>query len=122
MGKILIVDDDPLNRDILRARLEMAGHEVHEAVDGEDGFKKSKEERPDLIFTDVMMPKMNGLTLCHILKHDAMTQGIPVVILTAGGDEIERHEQSEAGADAYLSKPCPPQLLNQMIEKFIAPV
>jgi len=114
-----VIDDDPLNRDIMRARLEKAGHEVGEAADGDDGFKKSKEILPDLIFMDVMMPKMDGWTLCRLLKSDAATQAIPIVILTAGGQEIDRPNSLTAGADAYLSKPCQPALLNQMLEKFI---
>ena len=105
MAKILIIDDDPSNRDILHARLEAAGHEVAEAVNGEEGLRLLDTGAPDLVFLDVMMPRVDGWQVCRQIKADPKTKAVPVVMLTALGQEIDQLRGYESGADDYLAKP-----------------
>ena len=105
MSKILIIDDDPANRDILRARLEAAGHEVAEAHDGEKGFQLLVAGRPDLVFLDVMMPRVDGWQICRKIKNNAETKAIPVVMLTALSQQIDQLRGYESGADDFMTKP-----------------
>ena len=105
MARILIVDDDPNNRMILKARLERAGHEVAEAADGRAGLEAGMSSVPDLIFLDGMMPRLDGWQVCRALKADARTAGVPVVILTACTRQIDELRGYESGADEFLPKP-----------------
>ena len=93
------------NRDLLRAQLERLGHEVREAADGQEALDAVGSEEPDLIFLDIAMPKMDGLTVCRQLKGDPGLRLIPVVILTAMNDRGTKLKGIEAGADDFLTKP-----------------
>jgi len=104
MPKILIVDDDVVNRDIIKTRLEAAGYEVAEAANGEEGVNLAQKLPPDLIILDVMMPKVDGLLACRILKSDEKTKSIPIVMLTARSQQLEELRGWESGADEYLTK------------------
>jgi CheY-like chemotaxis protein len=106
MAKLLIVDDEASVRGVLKLRFEKAGHQVIEAGDGEEGLALAKKNLPNLILLDIMMPKMDGLEVCLRLKSDPQTKHIPVVMITAYDQDIERiHRGRETvAADAYYSK------------------
>src|SRR5258708_4928437 len=118
MSKILVIDDDPANRDILRARLEQAGHEVTEAPDGEEGLRCLEAAGLDLVLLDVMMPRVDGLQVCRRIKANPKTKGIPVVMLTALGQQIDQLRGFESGADEYLMKPWDSVKLLELADKW----
>ena len=102
---ILIVDDNPANRDIFETRLAVHGYEIYTASDGEEGLALARERRPDLILLDVMMPKMDGIEVCQHLKGDGELPFIPIILVTAKSDPKDVVAGLEAGADEYLTKP-----------------
>lgn len=104
-AKILVVDDEIRNVKLLEAQLLPRGYDVVTASNGEEALQKVLEERPDLILLDVMMPVLDGFTVCERLKSDTTTRLIPVVIMTALGAVEDRVRGIEAGADDFLSKP-----------------
>jgi class 3 adenylate cyclase len=104
-ARILIVDDNPTNRDILAARLGMHGYELSQAADGEEALAAAKTLIPDLVLLDVMMPKLNGIDACRLLKNDPTLPYIPVILVTAKADTQDVITGLEAGADEYLTKP-----------------
>jgi len=120
MSKILIVDDNLANREILRLRLERLGHEVIEAVDGEEGLLSAEAHSPALIFLDVMMPKKNGWQVCRDLKGNPKTQSTPIVMLTALHEHREEFQSHECGADDYMTKPWAPENLKTIVAKWLA--
>ena len=103
--RILIVDDNETNRDILRSRLGPQGYELLEAADGEEALAAARQQHPDLILLDVMMPKMDGIEACRQLKADASLPFMPVILVTAKSDTKDVVAGLEAGADEYLTKP-----------------
>ena len=104
-SKILIVDDEPFNIDYLEQELEDLGYVTVSARNGREALEKVTVEAPDLILLDVMMPIMDGLTVCRILKGDNETRLIPIVIMTALDGIDDRIKGIEAGADDFLTKP-----------------
>jgi DNA-binding response OmpR family regulator len=102
---ILIVDDEPTNVDMLSQELEEEGYNLLAACDGEEALIKVQEHQPDLILLDVMMPKVDGFTVCRILKGSGKTILIPVILLTALRAHEDRVRGIEAGADDFISKP-----------------
>ena len=102
---ILIVDDEPTNVDMLSQELEEEGYKLLTANDGEDALIKVHEHQPDLVLLDVMMPKVDGFTVCRILKRSGKTILIPVILLTALSAHEDRVRGIEAGADDFISKP-----------------
>ncbi len=105
MDKILVVDDEFIIRDLIRTILEEEGFSVITASEGEEALTKADNELPDLILLDLMMPGKSGLEVCRILKSQAKTKHIPVVMSTALGREVDRTLTKEAGADAHFMKP-----------------
>ncbi|MGH6628315.1 MAG: response regulator, partial [Burkholderiales bacterium] len=103
--RILVVDDNPANVDILRARLEAQGYEVKTAADGEEGLAAVNQHQPDLILLDVMMPKLDGVEVCRRLRADASLPYIPIILVTAKSDSKDVVVALEAGGDEYLTKP-----------------
>jgi adenylate cyclase len=103
--RILIVDDNETNRDILRTRLTPHGYELLEAADGEEAIAATHEHRPDLILLDVMMPKIDGIEVCRRLKVDADLPFTAIILVTARADSKDVVTGLEAGADEYLTKP-----------------
>ena len=103
--RILIVDDNSMNLDILRALLAAHGYEIITATDGEAALAVAREEQPDLILLDVMMPKMNGFEVCRSLKADFSVPFMPIIMVTAKADSKDIVEGLEAGGDEYLTKP-----------------
>lgn len=104
-ASILIVDDSPENRLLLSSQLEMQGYEILQAEDGHEGIEMARRDQPDLILLDVMMPGINGFTVCRQLKADDATRGIPIIMVTALREVQYRIEGIEAGADEFLSRP-----------------
>jgi CheY-like chemotaxis protein len=115
MPKILLVEDQEMNRDMLSRRLKKRGYEVAIAVDGAEGVEKARAESPDLILMDMSLPVMDGWEATRILKGDGTTRSIPVVALTAHAMSTDRDKALEAGCDAYETKPVDlPKLLGTM--------
>lgn len=105
MNTILIIEDQPDMRENIVTILEMEGHTVLEAGNGRDGLAKAREEKPDLILCDVMMPKMDGHEVLQLLREDSSIAGTPFIFLTARGEKSDFREGMNLGADDYLTKP-----------------
>jgi adenylate cyclase len=103
--RILIVDDNETNRDILDARLRIHGYELMQAADGEEALSTARRHLPDLILLDVMMPKIDGVEVCRRLKNDAALPFMPIILVTAKADSKDVVAGLDAGADEYLTKP-----------------
>ena len=104
-GKILIVDDEPFNVDYLEQALADLGYETLSAANGQEALAKVAADAPDLILLDVMMPVMDGFTVCRLLKAQDETRLIPIVIMTALDARADRITGIQAGADDFLTKP-----------------
>ena len=105
MARILLIEDNEMNRDMLSRRLIRRGHEITTAVDGPAGIASATETRPDLILMDISLPGMDGLAATAVLKGDASTRHIPVVALTAHALERDKQSARAAGCDGYITKP-----------------
>ena len=105
MSKILLVEDNEMNRDMLVRRLERRGYEVVTAVDGEDGIRATISEVPDLILMDMSLPVLDGWEAVRRLKGATETQSIPILALTANALADDRQKALEAGCDDYDTKP-----------------
>ena len=109
--KLLIVDDEAHIRMLLEQTLEDLEDEGVEfliAENGEQALETIQEEKPDLVFLDVMMPKMNGMDVCKNVKQDDSLSDVYVIILTAKGQEVDKQKGLELGADRYMTKPFDP--------------
>lgn len=102
---VLVIEDEPDISELLEYNLLKAGFKVYLSANGEDGITQTKKYQPDLILLDIMMPKMTGFEVCRILKSSAATQHIPIVFLTAKGDEQDTVAGLDGGADDYIIKP-----------------
>jgi DNA-binding response OmpR family regulator len=116
MSKILIIDDDRTNREMLRVRLESSGHEVTEASNGEEGLRLSVANLPDLVLLDAMMPKIDGWQVCRQMKSSPITKAVPIIMLTACDEKIDQLRGWESGADDYMGKPWNPAKLLELIQ------
>jgi len=105
MARILVVEDEADLRQVLEFNLTGAGHEVQAVSTGEAGLRKGRERRPDLVLLDLMLPDISGLEVCRQFKTDEALRSIPIIMLTARGDEIDRVVGFEIGADDYVAKP-----------------
>ena len=108
---ILVVDDEPDVLQLVRSSLKNAGFAVITAEDGEEALPLARDRHPALIVLDVMLPAMSGLEICKVLKGNPATAAIPVILLTAKGEEIDRVVGLEIGADDYVTKPFSPREL-----------
>lgn len=120
-GRVLVVDDEEGIRVLCRVNLELGGYEVLEAADGIEALEMARLHRPDLIFLDVMMPRMDGWEVLQHLKEDNATAAIPVVLLTARTSEEDQMKGWGEGILEYLSKPFNPQLLVDWAAAAITP-
>jgi CheY-like chemotaxis protein len=116
MAKILIVEDNPLNRDMLSRRLIRSGHLVLMAGDGRQGITSAQNECPDLILMDMSLPEIDGWEATRRLKSDKATRRIPVIALTAHAMSSDRQKCMEAGCDDYDTKPVDYQRLTAKIQ------
>lgn len=105
MAKVLIIEDELTLADNLASKLRGEGFSVITSPDGEDGLEKVRAEHPDLIVLDIMLPGLDGLTLCRMVQRDPATAHIPIIMLTARSMEVDKIVGLESGADDYLVKP-----------------
>ncbi|MGC9946586.1 MAG: response regulator [Bryobacteraceae bacterium] len=117
MCRILLIEDNELNRDMLRRRLSHRGYDVILAANGRQGIEMARSQKPDVVLMDLSLPEMDGWQAAGILKSDAATRGIPVVALTAHAMLGDRERALEAGCDEYATKPVDLPLLLGMIER-----
>ena len=117
--RVLVVDDHPDNRQILRVLLDNAGYQMIEAEDGEGALAAAEEHRPDLILMDVQLPKLSGLDATRQLRADPKTAAIPIVVITSFALSGDAEKAKAAGASAYLAKPYSPRELLQMIRNLV---
>ena len=116
--KVLVVDDEENIRRLLRS---MLGNKyiVLEAKDGKAAIDIVRSQRPDIILMDIMMPNMDGYTACHTIKRDPATKMIPVIMVTAVGQELNKKLAQEMGADGYITKPFSSQVLLDTVNRFL---
>jgi len=116
---ILVVDDDPVILQLLQVNFEMEGFTVITAADGQEGVHRTRAERPDIVVSDVMMPRMSGLELLQALKGDPRTARIPVLLLTAKAQQTDVVSGLEHGADDYVTKPFEPLELVERVNRLL---
>lgn len=119
MGKVLVVDDEVYILHILDFSLGAEGFEVITANNGELAIEKAKQEKPDLIVLDIMMPVLDGYETCRRLKRESETKNIPVVLLTAKGRDVDKRLGYEVGAVDYIVKPFSPNRLIERIQEIL---
>ncbi len=117
--KILLIDDDPDMAILLKAKVESEPYEIVPVYTGKEGLNRAKEEKPDLIVLDLMLPELNGYKVCELLKKDPEVKDIPVIMFTSRDDEDEIKLGREMGADIYLTKSLDSQELIPAIKKLI---
>jgi two-component system alkaline phosphatase synthesis response regulator PhoP len=117
--KILIVDDEEDILELVQYNLEQNGFLTETAVTGETGLKKARANNPDLIILDLMLPGIGGLDICRLLKSDPNTKAVPIVMLTAKGEEADVVRGLELGADDYVTKPFSPKVLVARIKSVL---
>lgn len=119
-GRILIIDDEADLLETMKYRLSAAGYDVITASDGESGIKRAKEESPDLIIMDVMMPGIDGFETLKRLKGESGTKSIPAIVFSCGKDEEEWAKKSlKGGASGYVVKPFDAEALLFTVERFM---
>ena len=121
VARILIVEDNEMNRDMLSRRLKKRGYDITMAVDGEQGVEAARQEQPDLVLLDMSLPVMDGWTAAGHLKGDERTAGIPIIALTAHALAGDREKTIEAGCDDYDTKPVDINRLVSKIETLLSP-
>ena len=119
-SKILVVDDEPDALEVIGFKLKEAGYIPLTAADGQRAVELVRDERPALVVLDLMLPKIDGLEVCKILRRDPATAGIPIIMLTARASEMDRIVGLELGADDYVTKPFSPRELVLRIKKVLA--
>ena len=111
MARVLVVEDSPDIADLIRHYLERAGHTVDHLLSGREVVSHARSARPDLVILDLMLPGMDGWLVCQALRQDAATAAVPIIMLTARGEEADRVRGLELGADDYVVKPFSPKEL-----------
>lgn len=119
MAKILIAEDERDIRDLIEFTLKYAGHEVIKTSNGADAVDLAPQVKPDLILLDVRMPRMTGYEACRVLKAMDGMKNIPIVFLSAKGQQSEMESGLDAGADAYILKPFAPDHLMQRVAEIL---
>jgi two-component system response regulator RpaA len=119
MARLLVIDDEPDVRWLLRLSLERVGHEVLLAEDGLRGVAMAQRQRPDLILLDLMMPVMDGYGVLDVLRKDDRTANVPILMLTAKALDDDQRRCEEAGATMFLTKPFEPEDLAGTIEDLL---
>ncbi|MBN1385121.1 MAG: response regulator [Elusimicrobia bacterium] len=116
--KILVIEDNPLNREIVEVTLKKEGYNLVLAVDGEDGLQKL-EESPDLVLLDLSLPKISGWDIIKKIRKDKKYKNLPVIALTAHAMVGDREKAIKMGCNAYLPKPCLPKNIIEKVKNFI---
>ncbi len=114
--RILLIEDEEDIAALIKLQAEISGYKLHVEVDGINGFRTVEREKPDLVILDIMLPGMNGLDVCRKIKNTAELKNIPVVLLSAKGEEIDIVLGLELGADDYVAKPFSPKILFSRIK------
>jgi two-component system phosphate regulon response regulator PhoB len=117
--KVLIIEDEKDVGDLLALNLRKSGFRISMAADGVNGLEKAREDRPDFIILDLMLPRMPGLEVCKILRSDPATCQIPILMLTAKAEEVDRIVGLEFGADDYVTKPFSPREIGLRIRAIL---
>ncbi|HXU74916.1 MAG TPA: response regulator, partial [Methylomirabilota bacterium] len=117
--RILIVDDEPEAVELVEFNLKQAGFDVTCAADGAEALAKARAELPNLVVLDLMLPEIDGLEICRMLRRDPATAGLPIIMLTAKAAEIDRIIGLEVGADDYVTKPFSPRELVLRVKKML---
>lgn len=119
--KILVVDDEPNIVKMVESRLKANGYDVISAFDGKEGIEKAKQNKPDLIVLDILMPEMDGTAVAEELKKDAQLRGIPIIFLTCLVEKGEiRDNEHMIGGNLFIAKPFEPDELLSMINQSIS--
>ena len=118
--KVLVCDDEPYIVESVSYVVRKAGFEVVVAEDGEEALEKGRQEKPDLIFLDIMMPKITGYEVCRQLKEDPSTRDTYIVMLTARGQEEDEKKALEMGADEFMTKPFSPRKMRAKLLEILA--
>lgn len=118
-ARILVVDDEPEAVELLEFNLAQAGFTVSSAQDGREALSKARAELPQLIILDLMLPEVDGLEVCKMLRRDDTTARIPIIMLTAKASEVDRVLGLELGADDYVTKPFSPRELVLRVKKIL---
>jgi CheY-like chemotaxis protein len=113
---VLVVDDEPITRNMLRMILSYAGYVIHEAEDGLDALEKIKAHSPDLVLLDVMMPNMDGIDVCKTVRQNETMQDLPIIMLSARAHAADVEAGLAAGATKYLTKPISRKKLLEEVE------
>lgn len=119
MARILIAEDERDIRDLITFTLQFAGHQVFPTSNGEEAYQKAVDIVPDLVLLDVRMPRMTGYEACEQIKANAITRDVPVVFLSAKGQESEVRTGFEAGAEEYILKPFSPEQLVARVREIL---
>jgi two-component system phosphate regulon response regulator PhoB len=119
MTKVLVVEDEAALVDLLRYNLEAAGYEVVEARDGEEGYNLAVSEKPDIILLDWMLPVVSGIAVCKKIRKNDSIRSTPIILLTARGEEGDKVEGLDSGADDYITKPFSPSELIARIKALL---
>src|SRR5207302_8695333 len=118
-ARILVIEDNPTNLDLMTYLLHACGHTPLSAIDGESGLDLSRREKPDLVICDVQLPKMNGREVAKEFKRDASLQKIPIIAVTAYAMVGDRDRLLAAGFDGYIAKPIDPTIFLQQMQEFL---
>ncbi|WP_344971269.1 response regulator [Salinactinospora qingdaonensis] len=120
VGRVLVVDDDEVIRQLIVVNLQLEGFEVHTAVDGQDCLDRVEDIAPDVITLDVMMPRLDGWVTAVRLRENERTRDVRVLLITARAQKNDVRRGTEVGADAYLTKPFDPTELIQVVRDLAA--
>ncbi|MFS8781192.1 response regulator transcription factor [Synechococcus sp. W55.1] len=119
MSRVLVVEDSQSQREMISKLLQENGFEVMTVEDGVEAVEAVKQNKPDLIVLDIVMPRMNGYEVCRLLKADPLTQKTPIVMCSSKGEEFDRYWGIRQGADAYIAKPFQPRELVGTIKQLL---
>ena len=119
MAKILVIDDDIAINELIKINLELAYYKVLSALDGNKGYALAKQETPDLIILDVMMPKINGYKISRLLKYDNKYKDIPIIMVTARSQLEDKAIGEETGVNEYITKPFELDTIVKKVEEYL---
>ena len=120
MITVLVVEDMPSERDLISSYLREGGYNVIHANSGKEALKKTAEQKPDIVVTDVIMPGMSGFELCRSLKRNPATQNLPVVACTSKNQELDRLWGLKQGVDVYITKPFTREQIIRAVKSLVA--
>jgi DNA-binding response OmpR family regulator len=118
--KILVIEDDPAISRLVDYTLRHEGYEVVTAANGLEGIRKARNEAPDLVILDVMLPGMDGFEICHQLRSDPDTEQLLILMFSAKAQEVDKNTGLKVGADDYLPKPAAPAEIVSRVAKLLA--